>query len=110
MTIKLYTESEQTSIVKNAILACKDITKLNARTYQFISLCSGFIAHYNHSGFIAEYSQSSLKAELLYNQRFNQWLNFCEGEDNYEYYMQKKHMYNAICLGLLAQNKSFIGG
>ena len=108
--MKLYTESEQASIVKNAILACKHIHKLNARTYKFISLCSGFIAHYNQDGFIAEYSVRNLKHELLINQRYNQWSNFREGEDNYEYYMQKKHMYNAICLGLKAGNKSLIGG
>lgn len=108
--MKLYTESEQASIVKNAILACKHIHKLNARTYKFISLCSGFIAHYNLSGFIAEYDNySDLKAALLRNQRYNQWTNFNEGESNYEYYMQKKHMYNAICLGLKAGNKSLIG-
>lgn len=108
MTIKLYTPAEESSIVKNAILACKHIHKLNARTYKFISLCSGFIAHYNHSGFIAEYSVSNLKAELLHNQRYNQWSNFREGESNYEYYMQKKHMYNAICLGLQNSSK-YIG-
>ena len=109
MSITLYTPTEQASIVKNAILACKHIHKLNARTYKFISLCSGFIAHYNLSGFITEYCISNLKAELLYNQRFNQCTNFREGESNYEYYMQKKHMYNAICLGLKAEDKSLIG-
>jgi hypothetical protein len=110
MPINIYTERDEALIVKNVIAACKDITKLSPNAYTFIMLCSGFIAHYDRDGFIDYYRDGSLKRDILQYQRQNQWLNFRQGEENYDYYMQKKSMYNAICLGLKAGNKGFIGG
>jgi hypothetical protein len=109
MTISTYTERDEQLIVKNIIAACKDITKLSAKGYKFLMLCSGFIAHYNRDGFIDYYQDESLKQDILQYQRQNQWLNFRVGEQDYDYYMQKRSMYNAICLGLKQGNKGLIG-
>jgi hypothetical protein len=39
----------------------------------------------------------SLKRDILAQQKNNQWDNFRPGERGYEYYMQKKKLYNAVC-------------
>jgi hypothetical protein len=82
--------------VKNVVAACKDINKLNKRGYNFLYLCSGFIAHYNIHGFKDYYSQYSLKRDLFKNKMWNQWGNFGVGESNAAYYHQKRDIYNAI--------------
>ena len=112
MALSTYTERDEALIVKNILAAATEsICKLSSKSYTFLSLCSGFIAHYNKEGFIENYSNyaGELRRDILQYQRQNQWLNFRQGEENYEYYMQKKSMYNAICLGLKAGNKSYIG-
>lgn len=91
------TEKEKSLIIKNVIAACRDITKLNKRGYNFLYLASGFIAHYNLQGFIDYYTDQSLAADILQNARFNTWANFRPGDNNYDYYMGKKEVYNSIC-------------
>lgn len=90
------TEKQQALIVKNLVAACKNIEKLNGTGYNFIYLASGFIAHYDINGFKHHYSDGSLRSEILENQRFNQWSNFRPGDQNYDYYMSKKAVYNAV--------------
>lgn len=100
--IKLKTETQVALIVANVVKACTDITKLNGTGYGYVYQCCGFIAHYNIHGFIAYYQgeQSSLREDLIRNARMNQWDNFRPGQDNYEYYMQKKAIYNKILAGI----------
>ena len=75
-----------------------DINHLSKSAYNFISLSSGFIAHYNLHGFRAEYANVSLlKNSLAANYGYNQWDNFHPGENGYDYMMQKKEIYNRIC-------------
>ena len=88
------TEKEQALTVKNVIAACKDIKKLNKRGYNFLYLCSGFIAHYNLYGFIEHYSNESLKEDLLRHK--NQYNNWHPYEADYEYYIAKKNVYAEI--------------
>ena len=95
-----YTEKEKSLIVKNVLSACNDINKLNKRGYNFLYLASGFIAHYNLQGFIDYYQNNSLINDILNNKKFNQWNNFNSSDKNYDYYMSKKQVYNAICEGL----------
>lgn len=95
-----YTEKEKTLIIKNVLSASKDINKLNKRGYNFLYLASGFIAHYNLQGFIDYYKNNSLINDILNNKKFNQWNNFNSSDKNYDYYMSKKQVYNAICDGL----------
>ena len=95
-----YTEKEKSLIIKNVLAACRDITKLNKRGYNFLYLANGFIAHYNLQGFIDYYTDKSLKADILQNQAFNQWRNFSAADRDFDYYMAKKQVYNAICDGL----------
>ena len=95
---------DQALIVKNVLAACKDITKLNKRGYDYLNLCSGFIAHYNLNGFISHYSDYSLIADIEANARANQWANFRTGENNAAYYHSRRDVYNAI-LGAFCANE-----
>jgi len=92
------TEAEKQLVVKNVVSACKDITKLNKRGYNFVMLSSGFIAHYDLNGFKCEYEEAgALRDDILRYQGQNQWSNFRPGEQDYEYNMAKKDVYNRIC-------------
>jgi hypothetical protein len=95
------TFKEQDLIVKNVIKACSDISKLNKRGYNFLYLCSGFIAHYNIHGFKANYEDSSLTSDILRNKEWNRYENFKEGDQNYHYYKSKAAVYKKIVDKLL---------
>lgn len=99
--MKLLTPTQQKRIVNNVVAACSDIDKLNKQGYNFLYLCSGFIAHYDLYGFQAYYSDHSLEQDLADNARSNQWHNFKPSDHLYEYMMQKRETYNMI-LGALA--------
>ena len=101
MTPMTQRDKELTS--KNILAACRDISKLNKRGYDFINLASGFIAHYNLEGFKAYYSEHSLQDDIERNARQNQWSNFRKGEANYDYYMAKRDCYNMILGGFVAR-------
>ena len=90
------TERQKTLIVSNVVKACRNIENLNKTGYKFISLASGFIAHYDLYGFIASYTGESLKRDIISYAGQNQWKNFRPGEQNYEYYMSKADVYNRI--------------
>jgi hypothetical protein len=92
----MFTSKEKQLIVDNVIKACSDITKLNKRSYNFLYLTSGFIAHYNIDGFKDYYEYNSLEEDILKNQRFNQYSNFMPDHIDYNYYMDKKDIYNRI--------------
>jgi hypothetical protein len=97
MALTPLTERQKTLIVNNVVKAVKNIDNLNKTGYNFLYLCSGFIAHYNLYGFIAAYSNSGkLKRDLIDNAGQNQWRNFRPGEQNYDYYMSKADVYNRI--------------
>ena len=89
-------ERQKTLIVNNVVKAVKNIDNLNKTGYNFLYLCSGFIAHYNLHGFIASYTGESLKRDIVSFAGQNQWNNFRPGESNYDYYMSKKEVYNRI--------------
>jgi hypothetical protein len=91
------TSRQITLIANNVVAACADITKLNKRSYDFLYLASGFIAHYNLHGFIDFYKDYSLKRDILRYQAQNQWGNFTPRDKDYDYYMSKKACYNQIC-------------
>jgi hypothetical protein len=95
------TLKEQDLIYKNVIRACEDISKLNGRGYNYLYLCSGFIAHYNIHGFKSNYDivdcGYSLSDAILANELANQWDNFREGDINYHYYKSKADVYKRIC-------------
>lgn len=101
MTPMTQREKELTS--KNVLAACKDITKLNKRGYNFLYLASGFIAHYDINGFIAYYSEHSLQQDIERNAKANQWNNFRKGERDADYYHAKRDCYNMILGGLVAR-------
>jgi hypothetical protein len=92
----------QALIVKNVLAACGNIEKLNKRGYDFLYLCSGFIAHYDLEGFKDYYRDNSLVADIEANYAQNQWRNFKEGEKHAAYYHSKRDIYNAILGNLLA--------
>jgi hypothetical protein len=83
-----------------------DINHLSKSAYDFLSLSSGFIAHYNLYGFRCAYDNvNDLKAQLAQSYAANQWNNFRSGERDYHYMMQKKEIYNRICA--LFQNEGY---
>ena len=97
MSLTPLTERQKSLIVNNVVAACKDINKLNKTGYKFISLASGFIAHYDLYGFIDFYSHSvSLRNDIIGFANSNQWKNFRPGERDYDYYMSKADVYNRI--------------
>jgi hypothetical protein len=89
---------EEQKIIRDCVKAANNIETMTDKAYRFLNLSNGFIAHYNKLGFMDYYHESgSLKKDILTNQRNNQWWNFRPGERGYEYYMQKKKIYNAVC-------------
>lgn len=100
MAIPLHTPRQVQLIVSSIrkVMQTGDISHLSSSAYKYLYLCSGFIAHYNLYGFRAEYSDvETLRAAILRNRRSNQWFNFHPGERDYDYYMQKRDIYNKIC-------------
>jgi len=102
------TIKEQELIYKNVIKACEDISKLNKRGYNYLYLCSGFIAHYNIHGFKSNFDivdfGYNLSDAILANESSNQWNNFREEDRDYQYYKSKANVYKRICSTL--RNKS----
>jgi hypothetical protein len=95
-TMTPLTTREKQLISKNILAACKDITKLNKRGYDFINIASGFIAYY---------SEHSLQADIERYAKANQYSNFRKGEGYYDYYMAKRDCYNMILGGLVARDE-----
>lgn len=96
--LNLKTPRQITLIVNNVVRACSDIEKLNKTGYNYINLCSSFIAHYNLYGFKDHYRTGlRLQQDILVCQKQNQWHNFRQGDEYYEYYNQKAKIYNLIC-------------
>lgn len=92
------TDRQMTLIVNNIVRACSDIHKLNKTGYNYLYLCSGFIAHYNLHGFRQYYQTGRTLRQIILERRAqNQWLNFHVGDENYDYYHQKAEIYNLIC-------------
>jgi hypothetical protein len=99
--IKPLSLRQQTRIVNNVLAACNDIQTLNSTGYKFLSVASGFIAHYNQYGFIDHYHcRGSLEEDILANARQNMWFNFSPEDQNYEYYMTKRAVYQRIIAGI----------
>ena len=102
--MKLLTDRQETLIYNNVIRAAtENICKLNRTGYNFLYLCSGFIAHYNVAGFTDYYlrtglygSKSALAADILANKEANKWSNFRPGDEHYAYYKQKADLYARI--------------
>ena len=97
--IELRSDLEVHNIVQSFKLVFKyeDMNRLTRRAYLFIMTASGFIAHYDIHGFRNEYSNVySLCGDIMKYQDSNQFTNFHKGETNYDYFMQRKEIYNKI--------------
>jgi len=94
------TQRQQDLIVANVLRAVKDIEKLNRTGYNFLYLCSGFIAHYSINGFKGHYTTYSLEKDILDNARANNWYNFTPADKDYAYYMSKREVYQRILAGI----------
>jgi hypothetical protein len=90
----------QISLIVNSIsrvIHTGDIDNLTKSAYNYLNLCSGFIAHYNLHGFRHHYENvDDLVYDLQCNAGMNQWTNFRPGDRDYEYMMQKRDVYNEI--------------
>jgi hypothetical protein len=93
-----FSVEEEQKIIRDYVKAANNIESLTDKAYRFLNLSSGFIAHYDKFGFMDYYHEpGNLKQDILDYQNENQWGNFRPGERGYEYYMQKKNIYNAVC-------------
>ena len=96
--MNLRTEKQKKLIVNN-VVKCINNNNMDLLTksgYNYLYLCSGFIAHYNRYGFIEYYKRENLLKDILTNFHYNQWNNFRPNEKDYSYYMEKKEIYNSI--------------
>jgi len=101
--MNLLTAKQENAISGNVIKTIEtgDIRELTKAAYNYLYLCSGFIAHYDGAGFCAHYQNTEdLRRAILRHKSDNQWLNFRPGEKDFEYYRQKAKIYNAICAGI----------
>jgi hypothetical protein len=90
-------EKEKELTIKACVNACKNINTLNKRSYQFIMLSSGFIAHYDIHGFKAAYNApEALKNAVIDHAWQNTWANFKPEDPNYAYYHQKGEIYQEV--------------
>lgn len=97
MNLKTTREVELIVSSFRKIFMKEDVSYLTKSAYDFIYLSSGFIAHYNIFGFQDYYDDVEfLKRDILRNKSMNQWNNFQPNERDYDYYMQKKAIYNMI--------------
>ena len=96
MSLTPLTERQKSLIVNNVVKACRNTDSLNKTGYNYLYLCSGFIAHYDLYGFISHYSDTNLKHDIVSFAGQNQWKNFRPGDSDYEYYMSKADVYNRI--------------
>ena len=99
--MKLLSPSQVNNIITNInkVMISGNINLLSKQSYNYLYLCSGFIAHYNYHGFIAHYyNVNELILDIKNNKQYNQWLNFRKNDENYAYYMQKRDIYNRLCV------------
>lgn len=97
MSIKPYSKTKEKLIVNNILTACDDISRLNSTGYNFLYLCSGFIAHCNLAGFQDAFRrEGSLRHSILAFAERNKWGHFKPGDRDYEYYSQKGQIYQEI--------------
>lgn len=100
MSLTLLTSRQEQLILFSIrkVFKTGDIDYLTKGAYNFLYLSSGFIAHYNIYGFREEYRDVDyFRRRILDNQPVNQWNNFHPGDRDYDYMIQKKRIYNAIC-------------
>lgn len=93
------TDKQKTMIANNVykVILSKNINFLTKQSYDFLNNCIGFIAHYDLYGFRDYYEDTNtLAKDILDNAESNQWVNFFKGENDYDYYMAKKELYNRL--------------
>jgi len=103
MSLALRSTRQADLIVSNVrkVFVTGDARNLSKSAYNFLYLCSGFIAHYNLYGFQDAYQDvTRLKTAIARNYGSNQWRNFSAKDKDYSYYMEKRDIYNRIA-GLL---------
>jgi hypothetical protein len=97
--LKPLTKQKQALIV-NSVKRCfetNSIDYLTKTAYNYLYLCSGFIAHYNWHGFMGHYENvMDLAMNIIRNKDMNMWSNFRPGDEHYEYYMSKKAVYEKL--------------
>jgi hypothetical protein len=98
MAIQPCSPEEEQKIIRDCVKAAGDIKTMTDRAYTFLYLADGFIAHCDKYGFMDYYEEpGSLRKDIFDYQRENQYNNFGPKDDYYDYYMQKKKIYNTIC-------------
>jgi len=98
--LKPLTERQKKMIVNNInkVLNTGNIELLTRQSYNYLYLCSGFIAHYDLYGFRHYYSDTNdLARDIVLNEDWNSnHSNFRVGDKDYEYYKAKGDVYKEI--------------
>lgn len=101
MALTPITQKQSLNIANNIakVIKKQDMELLSSASYKFISICSGFIAHYDLQGFKNHYSNNVMQfaGEILNFKSISGKTNYREGEKNYEYYKSKADTYILIC-------------
>ena len=110
MALQPITQKQSTLIAKNIAKVIKknDMDLLSKSSYNYISICSGFIAHYNLQGFKDHYSSDAsvldFYNDIIDSKSMSGRTNYNVGEKNYEYYKSKADTYLLICQELETLN------
>jgi hypothetical protein len=92
------------------VISTGNIELLTKQAYNYLYLCSGFIAHYNLLGFRDYYQDTArLKQDLLAYHQDNNWANFHSDGKDYGYYHQKALIYNSIIKAIGPKHHKPIG-
>lgn len=103
MALKPITQKAATLIAKNIAKVIKknDMSLLTKGSYNYISICSGFIAHYNLQGFKDYYTHETsvldFYNDIMDNKSISGRTNYQVNDKNYDYYKSKADTYLLIC-------------
>lgn len=100
MALTPISKKQSTTIANNIVKCIKtnNMDHLTSAAYKFISICGGFIAHYNLQGFKDYYSNNIMGFynDILDN-KTNCWTNYRDTDKDYAYYKSKSDTYQLIC-------------
>ena len=103
MSLQPITQKQSTLIAKNIakVIQNNDMNLLSKSSYNYISICSCFIAHYDLQGFKDHYSSDAsvldFYNDIMDSQSISGRTNYRVGEKDYGYYKSKADTYLLIC-------------
>lgn len=101
MALTPITQKQASTIANNIakVIKKQDMDLLSSAAYKYISIQSGFIAHYNLQGFRDYYQNDVMQFahDILDNKNISSRTNYRQDHKDYEYYKSKADTYLLIC-------------